>query len=77
MIKSVDLRIGRNQAAIEELAGNNPEIKEKLDYIQSIKGLGFMAAITILAETDGFTNISSRSQLASFAGLDVVAKDSR
>lgn len=76
MIKSVDLRIGRNQAAIEELAGNNPEIKEKLDYIQSIKGLGFMAAITILAETDGFANISSRSQLASFAGLDVVAKDS-
>ena len=47
MIKSVDLRIGRNRAAIEELAGNNPEIKEKLDYIQSIKGLGFMAAITI------------------------------
>lgn len=76
LIKSVDLRIERNQASIEELAGNNPEIKEKLDYIQSIKGIGFMAAITILAETDGFANISSRSQLASFAGLDVVAKDS-
>lgn len=35
-----------------------------------------MTAITILAETNGFANISSRYQLASFAGLDVVAKDS-
>lgn len=76
LIKSVDLRIEKNKASIEELAGNTPEIKEKLGYIQSIKGLGFLAAITILAETDGFANMSSRSQLASFAGLDVVAKDS-
>jgi transposase len=76
LIKSVDLRIDRNEALIEELAGNNPEIKEKLSYIQSIKGLGFLASITILAETNGFANISSRSQLASFAGLDVVARES-
>lgn len=76
LIKSVDLRIDRNQALIEELAGNNQDIQEKLGYLQSIKGLGFLAAITILAETDGFANISSRGQLASFAGLDVVAKDS-
>lgn len=76
MIRSVDLRIERTQAAIEGLADNNPEIREKVDYIQSIKGLGLMAAITIVAETEGFANISSRSQLASFAGLDVVANDS-
>lgn len=76
LIKSVDLRIDRNQALIEKLAGSNQDIQEKLDYIQSIKGLGFLAAITILAETDGFANISSRNQLASFTGLDVVAKDS-
>jgi len=76
LIKSVDLRINRNQASIENLANSNPDIKEKLGYIQSIKGMGFMTAITILAETNGFANISSRGQLASFAGLDVVAKDS-
>lgn len=76
LIKSVDLRIEKNKASIEELAGNNREISEKLAYIQSIKGLGLLAAITILAETDGFANISGRSQLASFAGLDVVARDS-
>jgi len=76
LIKSVDLRIENNLASIKEIADTNPEIQEKSDHIQSIKGLGFMAAMTILAETDGFANISSRSQLASFAGLDVVARDS-
>lgn len=76
LIKSVDLRIENNLASIKKIADTNPEIQEKSDHIQSIKGLGFMAAITILAETEGFANISSRSQLASFAGLDVVARDS-
>lgn len=76
LIKSVDLRIAKNQKQIEELAAKSSEIKEKLDYLQSIKGLGFLAAVTILAETDGFHNITSRKQLASFAGLDVVARES-
>lgn len=76
LIRSVDLRINKTNESIESLVANTPEIKEKLGYIQSIKGLGFLGAITILAETSGFANISSRKQLASFAGLDVVAKDS-
>lgn len=76
MIESVDLKIDRNQASIEELVENTPQIKECLGYIRSIKGIGFLGAITILAETDGFANISSRKGLASFAGLDVVARDS-
>lgn len=76
LIRSVDLRISKSQGLIEELVDNTPEIKEKMCYLQSIKGIGFITAITILAETDGFSNITSRRQLASFAGLDVVAKDS-
>lgn len=71
-IKSIDLRIEKNQAAIEALV----ELKEKAGYIQSIKGFGLLAAVTLLAETDGFENINSRKQLASFSGLDVAARDS-
>lgn len=76
LIKSVNLRIDKNQLLIEELVGKSSEIKEKVYYLQSIKGLGFLTSVTILAETNGFRNITNRKQLASFAGLDVVAKDS-
>lgn len=75
-IKSIDTRIEKNQAAIEALVARNSDIKEKAGYIQSIKGFGFLAAVTLLAETDGFENINSRKQLASFSGLDVAARDS-
>lgn len=76
LIKSVDNRIESTLKAIKTLVDRDDDIKEKMTYIESIKGIGFLAAITILAETDGFANITSRKQLASYAGLDVVAHDS-
>lgn len=76
LIKSVDLRIDDNIASIKHVACADPEVNEKIRYIESIKGLGFLAAVTVLAETDGFNIITNRKQLASFAGLDVVARDS-
>lgn len=76
LIENVDLKIDENLKLIETLVGKTPELKEKMEYLQSIKGFGFWAAATVLAETSGFANISSRRQLASFAGLDVVARDS-
>ena len=76
LLKSLEDKIDKNLQSIIELAKHSEEISEKLTYIESIKGIGFLTAITILAETDGFSNIFNRSQLASFAGLDVVARES-
>lgn len=76
IIKSVDIRIDSNSAAIQHVVANDSEINEKLKYIESIKGIGFLSAVTILAETDGFNTITNRKQLASYAGLDVAAKES-
>lgn len=37
---------------------------------------GFITAITVIAETDGFANIGGRRQLVSYVGLDVIMKES-
>jgi len=75
-IRHLGKAIARTEETIASLVEKTPEIKEKVHYIESIKGIGFLTAVTILAETCGFANISSRRQLASFAGLDIVARDS-
>lgn len=76
MIGSIRHRIECNNMYLRQTVKDNPEIAEQVGYIESIKGIGFLTAVTIIAETDGFAYITSRKQLASFAGLDIVAKDS-
>lgn len=68
-IKTVEDRI----IAILE---KNPEIYDRIKKAATIKGVGLWTVVTILAETNGFEFISNRKQLASYAGLDVVARQS-
>lgn len=75
LIESVDGKIEANLKKMNSIAADEG-ISKKIEYIKSIPGIGFLTAVTILAETDGFATITSRKQLASYAGLDVVAKDS-
>jgi transposase len=51
-------------------------LKEKIKKVSTIKGIGFLTAVTVIAETDGFNLIRNKKQLVSYAGLDVITKDS-
>ncbi len=51
-------------------------LKGKMDNVCTIKGVGLITAITIVAETDGFALIKNRSQLVSYVGYDVVKHES-
>lgn len=42
----------------------------------TIKGIGYLTVVAIIAETNGFNFITNRKQLASFAGLDVITSQS-
>jgi transposase len=55
---------------------NDPYLKEKMEKVCTIKGIGFITAVTIVAETNGFNLIRNKKQLVSYAGLDVITKDS-
>ena len=53
-----------------------PELARKLAQLTSVPGIGLTTAVTIVAETSGFALVENERQLASYAGLDVVQRQS-
>lgn len=64
------------EAEIKKIAGSDPELVRKMKYICSIKGVGLITAVTVVAETNGFALIRNKKQVVSYAGLDVVGHQS-
>lgn len=61
---------------IADIINANPHLKHIIERITSIPGVGELTAVTVLGETNGFELIRNKSQLASYAGLDVKEKQS-
>jgi len=61
---------------LKELVKEDPELASKFENIETIKGVGFITIAIVVAETQGFSLINNRKQLASYAGLDVVERQS-
>jgi transposase len=61
---------------IETILKENPNLQKVIAKITSIPGVGTLTAVIVLAETNGFELIRNKSQLASYAGLDVKEKQS-
>ena len=69
-------QLGQIEAQMREMVESDPELSGKIKHVITIPGVSFVTAITVIAETDGFTNINNRLQLVSYVGLDVVMKQS-
>lgn len=76
VIKNFEKQIEKVEAAIIELIEKHEWLKLKMDHIQTIKGVGLIAAAVVVAETLGFKLIRNRKQLVSYAGYDVVERQS-
>lgn len=61
---------------IDEIVNVNKSLKEEIDRITTIRGVGRLTAVIVLAETNGFELIRNKKQLTSYAGLDVREKTS-
>ncbi|WP_341908244.1 IS110 family transposase [Fluviicola taffensis] len=61
---------------INECLKKDHSVKEVVDRICTIPGVGILTAVTILGETNGFELIRNKKQLTSYAGLDVKEKQS-
>jgi transposase len=61
---------------INELIKTDEEVKRIVMLMCSITGIGKLTAATILGETNGFDLIRNKRQLASYAGFDVIEKQS-
>jgi transposase len=64
------------KAEINQHLEKNKQVKDKVDKICSIPGMGSLTATIILAETNGFELIRSKKQLTSYAGMDIKEKQS-
>ncbi|OOQ57491.1 IS110 family RNA-guided transposase [Mucilaginibacter pedocola] len=61
---------------IDALIKQDAELTKRVRTITSIPGVGWLTAVTILAETNGFNLIRNKRQLVGYSGLDVKVKDS-
>lgn len=73
LLKALDKQQEKNKELIKKTVEDDSELAKKVEKLTTIKGIGYDTIVSIIAETDGFNLISSRKQLASYAGLDVIS----
>ena len=61
---------------IHRLVKLDNKLHSKIEKITTIKGVRFITIIKVLAETNGFLLFKNIRQLVSYAGLDVIEKES-
>ena len=76
IIDQISVQLLKIKKEIEQLVNKDENLKTKIDKILTIKGVGLMTVVTVISETMGFQHIKSGKQLASYAGYDVVQRES-
>lgn len=69
-------QMGEIEQEMRKLVSEDQELSEKFGYLESIPGVSFVLSATVVAETGGFELITSAKQLTSYAGYDVVLRES-
>lgn len=72
----LDELVAEIDAQLAQVVAAEPELARKLAYLTSVPGIGLVSACIIVAETSGFVLVENERQLASYAGLDVVQRQS-
>ena len=75
-LKLIDLQIESIEEEMRCLISKDQVLEGKIQYLESIPGVSFITAATVVGETLGFESIRSGKQLASYAGYDVVLRES-
>ena len=76
LIVQIDKQINLCKAKVEALINSDEQLKNKVDKIMTIKGLGLITIATVIAETLGFEQVRNIKQLVSYAGYDIVQRES-
>ncbi len=75
-LKLLDTQIGCIEEEMRDLISKDGALKKKLGFLESIPGISFISAATVVGETLGFESITNAKQLTSYAGYDVVLRES-
>ena len=61
---------------ITRLTNEDKEFSRRVKNIETIKGLRLLTIVTVLCETNGFTQFNNIRQVVSYAGLDIAERQS-
>ena len=75
-IKMLDKQEKEIMKEVAAMIEQDSELQKMIIIICSLPGIGLLTAAVVLAETNGFDLIRNRRQLASYAGFDVIEKQS-
>lgn len=75
-IKMLDKQEKEIMKEVAAMIAQDNELRKMIVIICSLPGIGLLTAAVVLAETNGFDLIRNRRQLASYAGFDVIEKQS-
>ena len=75
-LKLLNIQIESIADEMRVLISKNERLRSKIGFMMSIPGVSFISASTIVGETLGFESISNGKQLSSYAGYDVVLRES-
>lgn len=75
-IQLFDKQLKELDKLIKNHISSDKIIEQKVSNICKIKGIGLLTTATILAETNGFELFKNYKQLVSYAGFDIVERES-
>lgn len=75
-IQALGEQIDQLYSRITKHLKKREQLSELIAYLRSIPGIGLLTIAVVLAETNGFEQFYSISQLISFSGYDVVIRQS-
>jgi len=75
-LELINSQIGSIEQEMRELIAGSEELQGKIKHLESIPGVSFITAATVVGETLGFDAMDNAKQLTSYAGYDVVQRES-
>lgn len=75
-LRLIQKQLKEIEKEMELLIQRNTDLKRRIKHLESIPGISFVSAATVVGETLGFTGFTNAKQLTSYAGFDVVLKES-
>lgn len=76
MISFYERQLTKIEKELNRLVKADEKLYKKVQNIEAVKGLRFITVIKVLSEVNGFLLFTNIRQLVSYAGLDVVEKES-
>lgn len=76
ILQLLNEQIQQVEDEMKQQLGQDESLKQQVDNICQVKGLAWITVLGIIAETNGFKLVRHKSQLVSYAGYDVVERQS-